>query len=107
MFVVLLVGEARGEVGVSEVGGRPPATARYGQSVWSSRTRSVQSWRSRGSSVSLPASLAFLARLPLLARVPQLPPVSLQAGDAVQPSQAVLARLALLSQQAGLSLEQF
>ena len=84
----------------------PPATAWYGQPVRSSRTGSVQSWRARSSSVSLPASLSLLARLTLLAGVAHLPLVALQAGDAVQSSQAVLAGLALLSQQAGLSLHQ-
>ena len=84
----------------------PPATTWYRQPVRSSGTGSVQTWRSRGPSVSLPASLSLLARLALLARVPLLPSVSLQAGDAVQSSQAVLPRLALLSQQAGLSLQQ-
>ena len=83
----------------------PPATARYRQPVRSSRTGSVQSWRSRGSSVSLPASLSFLTRLPLHASLALLPAVPLQAGDAVQSSQAILPWLPLLTQQSRLSLQ--
>ena len=82
-----------------------PATAGDGKPVRSSWTGSVQSWRSRGSSVSLPASLPFLTRLPLLASLALLPAVPLQAGDAVQSSQAVLPWLPLLTQQSRLSLQ--
>ena len=83
----------------------PPATAGDGKAVRSGGTGSVQSWRSRGSSVSFPASFPFLTRLPLLARLALLPAVSLQAGDTVQSSQTVLAWLTLLAQQPRLSLQ--
>ena len=105
VFVVLFWSD--GQVCVlAQTRAGPPATAWYGEPVRSSGTGSVQSWRSRGASVSLPASLAFLTRGALLAWVSLLPTVSLQAGDAVQSSQAVLPRLALLSQLPGLSLQQ-
>ena len=105
VFVVLFWSD--GQVCVlAQARAGPPAAAWYGKPVRSSGTGSVQSWRSRGASVSLPASLSFLSRLSLLARVPLLPSVSLQAGDAVQSSQTVLPSLAFLSQQPGLSLQQ-
>ena len=63
-FIVLMTSNS--EVSVrSKLRSSSPATAGDGQSIRSSGTRRIQSWRSWHSLVSFPASFAFFARLSL------------------------------------------